>query len=232
LLAFLLAGASATGGPLVPDELFPLDPQFCALGPLRPYYATVRQHLIGANAATSSAIVVPSFREEWAVQVAFDRGDPFILYSILDVGLWGTMQQHATERRLWDPDVLREMRISVSRRSASLSRETAARLEAAWMAVLPTARLPREARRTIDGTSYIFLSKDGATTVMARSPRPGTLSAALADLVGALRDHALAPPSGRADTERAVLRLATTVVDVAGSEAPSVAPHNEMQPTK
>lgn len=163
-------------------------------------------------------LVFPSFEKEWAVQLAHDRGGPFVLYAVVDESLWGSLQERVDRDKVLDAQILRDLRVPVTRHTAVLAQGTAAAVERAWEVMLSSARQPAERRRIIDGTSYIFL---GATpgpqqlVGVARSPQEGTPVAALADLVNALRAHATAVHADQRASETEVLRRAETVLATA-----------------
>jgi hypothetical protein len=214
-LALALVGLS----PAVPvsaqpkeAQLIPIDSKLAVFESSRPYYQAAREQLLG-HAAGVSVLVFPSFKKEWAVQVAHDRGRPFVLYVVMDASLWGELQQRVERERVPEVQVLQTLRVSVTRRTASLSHDTARVVEAAWEAMLSAARWPLERRLILDGTSYLFFGAGPEATQrvgLARSPEAGTPAAALAELADALRHHAESAPP--ADSEADILRKAKSLL--------------------
>jgi hypothetical protein len=218
LRRLLLLAALGCGGPgwaqSLETHLIPVEADLAMFGTMQPYEQAVRERLLG-RARGSSAIVFPSFEKEWAVQLAHDRGAPFVLYAVMDQSLWGSLQLRVEREHLSEPEVLRSLRVPVTRHTAPLGERVASAVEAAWEAMLLKARQPVEPRRIIDGTSYLFFAGDslGRQHVgLARSPQEGTPVAALADLAKSLRGHATATLAERQATEAAILSRAETVL--------------------
>jgi len=201
------------------SELIPLDGDL-ATRYFDQYHQVVREHLLG-RATGASALVIPSFQKEWAVQIARDRGHAFAIYAIMDTQLWGALQQRLEQEPATEAEVLRKLRLPVSRSTAELGDATARAVEAAWAAMHSAARMPSTPRRIIDGTSYWFFGPGAdKRTGLSRSPEATTPAGALVDLVEALRNHVTSrKPS---DTEPDLLRKATDVLSRARGSASSM----------
>ena len=206
LAAFLLVLAS---GPATAqfheDRLIPVDPELAIFETPQTYFRAARNHLLGNRPLGASVVVFPSFRKEWAIQVAYDRGEPFLMYAVVDTSLWGTLQEQADNKHLSEAEVLRTLRVPVSRHATPLSRATAGAVETAWTTMLEAARIPAEPRRILDGTSYLFFFRtnngEGPRVGLTRSPEAGTPAAAIAALAEALRRHSEAPERDRIRSE-------------------------------
>jgi hypothetical protein len=234
VMVLLCCCPQVTGQPLEP-HLIPVDSGLALFESLRPYMLAIRDQLLG-RAAGSSVLVLPSFQKEWAVQIAYDRGQPFVLYAVVDTSLWGALQERVEKERMPDAVVLRKLRVSVSRHTASLTHDTAQGVEAAWAAMLSTARRPVETRRILDGTSYLFFGREpgpGQRVGLTRSPQTGTPAAGLAELVQALRAYVESPASVRAASEAELRRRAQDVkVKAQAAASLHAPPNNELQRTR
>jgi hypothetical protein len=200
------------------QQLIPIDPGLQALGHLGPPLIAVRQSLLGERPPGVSAVVYPSFDKEWAVQVAYDRGEPFVLLAIMDRPFWGALQELVHADSLSEVEALRRVKIPVTRRTAPLQGATARVLERAWMHMISAATMPAEHRRIIDGVTYVFFAAiDGKeSAALTHSPEARTPAVALTYVVQALRGHALADAAARAETERVVTREADALLQQLG----------------
>ena len=214
MVLIVLSGCAPVSGQAIEPHLIPVDPELAAFESLRPYKLAVREHLLG-RAVGCSVLVFPSFEAEWAVQIARDRGRPFVLYAAMDAPRWGALQQRLEREGSPEAQVLQNLTVSVSRRTATLAQDTAQVVEKAWSARLSASRRPVVFRRIIDGTSHLFLdsgSGPGQRVGLARSPEAGTPSAALVVLVDALRHHVESAASAPTTSEAEVLGRAKDVL--------------------
>jgi hypothetical protein len=198
-------------GPLAP-ELIPLDPEFSEFGSMRRYHLVLRDTLLGPrDGHVCDVLVVPSFEREWAVYVQPQGNDVAVVtYAVMDTSLWGKMH-HAAEAAGGDgsQEALDAALVRVPKgtevKAAPLRAYTAALLERVWSEMLSRAReRPADGGFTLDGTGYYFLQRAGAGAWRAGgawSPKAGTNTAALVDVVLALRRHAMAPPTDHATSE-------------------------------
>ena len=218
LLAVVCLGATVARAGPVASRLIPLDPQFAELGPMRGYYSTLRRQLLGSHPFGPHLIVTPSFAKEWAVQVAWDRGQPFAMSVKVKESLWYTLQGRMERERKSEAELLLKIETPLERVASPLTAETARAVEQAWDAMLATARIPEDPPRGIDGTGYWFFSTaaDGARRAgYAWSPQPGTATRGLVDLADALKAHAEAPERSWTATEAEVAKLSKAVLRLA-----------------
>jgi hypothetical protein len=217
LTAVLAVAVAAVVRAEAPREplLIPVSVSLEEFGDYAQYRLVVRDHLLGQRLSSQSVVVFPSFQKEWALQLAYDRGEPFVIYSVPDLQVWGSLQQRVEQSQLSEAEILRQLRVSVDRQSAPLSHEVARAVESAWGRMVMEARRPPEPRRIIDGTTYLFFHVDAsgvAKAGLSRSPAEGTPAAMLVHLVDALRAHATSPAEGRKRSEQAILSLSKDVL--------------------
>jgi hypothetical protein len=222
LLAGLVAANTLWAGPVAP-ELIPFDSDFAAFGPMRPYHVALRDALLGARRGhRCDVLVVPSFEREWAAYVRRGDGDAAVAaYAVMQSSLWGEMNLAAEAAGgPHDQEALDAALARVPKRahvmSSPIRSYTATLMERAWQEMFARAReRPPNARRTIDGTGYYFLQRSSAGGWRAGgawSPQAGTNTAALTDVVHALREHATASEDRRAASEAHLVSQALTLL--------------------
>ena len=175
-------------------------------------YQVVRDTLLGPrDRHMCEVLVVPSFEREWAINVQPQGNDSAVVtYVVMESSLWGTMH-HAAEaagaggsQEALDAALVRVPK-GTEVKSAPLKAYTAALLERVWSEMLSRAReRPADGGFTLDGTGYYFLQRSGSGAWRAGgawSPKAGTNTGALVDVVLALRQHAMAPPTDHAASE-------------------------------
>jgi hypothetical protein len=213
-LVVATASVARAEAPLEP-LLIPVSASLEEFGDYASYRLAVRDHLLGQRLSAQSVMVFPSFQKEWALQLAYDRGEPFLIYTVPDSQIWSSLQERVAQTQLREVDVLRQLRVSVVRQSAPLSQESTRAVEIAWARMVMGARRPPELRRIIDGTTYLFFHVDASGTTKAglsRSPAEGTSAGVLVHLVEALRAHVLAPAESRNRSDQIILRLSKDVL--------------------
>jgi hypothetical protein len=219
----LLLRTPALAG-MIADHLIPIAPDLSDFGSVRDYKLAVVRRLLGQRPGVGPyAVVFPSFEREWALQVGTDRGEPFALLVEANVSMWAAMHQHAAQHRVAESDALLAMEVPTRRNEAALSPTAGREVIAAWRAMLNAAHAPTEQRIGLDGTAYLFFGQTASETPTAGyvwSPRQGTPTGTLVDLLDTLRRYAQAPDEQRAGLDEALVRMAKLVQHQAGSEAP------------
>jgi hypothetical protein len=216
LIALLLATCSTYAAePPMQPHLLPVRADLADFQHHAAYFVAVNAALVGPTDTGLTVAVMPSFEKEWGLRVTRDRGAGIVRWATLQPGLWGAMETLVESRGLSQADALRLVSVRVTSSTAPLTPAAAARVDAAWTAMLAAARVPAEQRRTIDGTRYLYYGcKPGGFRAagLSSSPEVGTPAAALESLVLALRDHAVADAAQHSGTEASVVRAAEAVL--------------------
>jgi hypothetical protein len=212
LLAVMFGCGAALGPRPLESQLMPIDSELAVFGSSRTYRLATRAKLLGPRPVGVHVIVFPSFQNEWAVQIAYDRGRPFVLLASMETSLWYSLQRRVEDGELPESELFSSS-VPVNRSTADLEPPAAQAVERAWASALAAAQWPVEMRRVLDGTSYLFFGVGPKAPVgLAREPEAGTPAAALAELVEALRRYVEARPEERQTTEAEIARRAKDVL--------------------
>jgi len=164
--------------------------------------------LVPADSRPKSVVVVcPSFESEWAVFVSSGPEGPQIVLRALRKPLAAESPREARSKNgdvqfipipgSIDPKAVAIAAKHVTQATATISRETASKLERAWQAALARVRYSEELRRMLagaDGTVYHFsqCSEQGCLTGRTWSPERGSVSQQLVEVGDAMRSYVAA----------------------------------------
>jgi hypothetical protein len=221
-LAVVVVIAVASGAAVAEERryLVPIDGKLSILDAapgLHAYHLAVRDALVGTGGnRTWEAVVIPSFKREWAVYAEKDArsNSQTLVCAVMQTQLWyqmerGAEQGSAESYARKELMALQQADKKISRFAAPIATTTATALERLWSAMLSQGKPPAEPPRCLDGTNYLLSEWTGGVRGRGgwgRCPQKGTPPAAALSVLEELCTGAFASEIGVWPDEERVAR--------------------------